>query len=87
MFCCTIPGTRYVLVLFRNFFAIGTRNELIVGGHIYAEQPVSIVVGGHIYAEQPVSIVVMLQVSIVRVVVHGIFFRPSKLQLDFIQRI
>ena len=30
----------YVVVVFRNFFAIDTRYELIVGGHIYALQPV-----------------------------------------------
>ena len=51
----------YVEVVFRNVFSIDTHYELIVGGHIYAVQPV----------------VVMLQV--VRVVVHGIFIRPSEL--------
>ena len=51
----------YVVVVLRNFFAIDTRYELVVGGYIYAVQPV----------------VVKLQV--VRVVVHGIFIRPSEL--------
>ena len=50
-------------MVFRNFFAIDTRYELIVGGHEYAVQPV----------------VVMLRV--VRVVVDGIFIRPSELAI------
>ena len=50
-----------------TFFAIDTRYELIVGGHIYAGQPV--------------LMVVMLQA--VRVVVHGIFIRPSELAIWF----
>ena len=53
----------YVAVVFLTSFAIDTRYELIVGGHMYAVQPV----------------VVMLQV--VRVVLHGIFIRPSELAI------
>ena len=52
--------------MFRNFFAIGTRYELIVGGNIYAVQPV----------------VVILHIQPVRVVVHGILFDPLNLQFD-----
>ena len=45
-----------------TFFAIDTRYELIVGGRLYAVQPVA----------------VMLQVVRVLIVVHGIFIRPSE---------
>ena len=57
-------------MVFRNFFAIDTRYELIVGGHVHAVQPV--------------LIIVMIQV--VREVVYGILFGLLNLQFDFIQR-